>query len=468
MASKRTSIHGQWSSRMAFLLAAAGSAIGLGNIWKFPYITGQNGGGAFVLTYLVCIALVGIPVMMAEIMLGRRGRQSPINTLRTLAAEEGGSRRWQYLGWGGVLAGFIILSYYSVIAGWALAYVFRAASGMFVAASPEQINAIFAALVADPERLLAWHTLFMAMTVIVVARGVRSGLERAVKFMMPALLIILLVLVGYAMNSGKFMDGYHYLFDADFSRLTGKGILIALGHAFFTLSLGMGAIMVYGSYLPQQVSIGRATVAIAVLDTVVALLAGLAIFPLVFASGLSPGEGPGLVFKTLPIAFGHMPGGTLFGTLFFILLVFAAWTSSISLAEPAVAWLVENHHMTRVKAVTWSGIAAWLLGIASVLSFNRWSGFAPLAVVPGFETKTVFDLLDFLASNILLPLGGLLIALFAGWVMSRASSAEELALGNLGYRIWRFVLRYVAPLAILLVFLNLLGVIDPLRRIVGL
>jgi NSS family neurotransmitter:Na+ symporter len=264
------------------------------------------------------------------------------------------------------------------------------------------------------------------------------------------------------------MDGYHYLFDADFSRLTGKGVLIALGHAFFTLSLGMGAIMVYGSYLPQQVSIGRATVAIAVLDTVVALLAGLAIFPLVFASGLSPGEGPGLVFKTLPIAFGHMPGGTLFGTLFFILLVFAAWTSSISLAEPAVAWLVENHHMTRVKAVTWSGIAAWLLGIASVLSFNRWSGFAPLAVVPGFETKTVFDLLDFLASNILLPLGGLLIALFAGWVMSRASSAEELALGNLGYRIWRFVLRYVAPLAILLVFLNLLGVIDLLRRLLAL
>lgn len=468
MASKRTSMHGQWSSRMAFLLGAAGSAIGLGNIWKFPYITGQNGGGAFVLTYLVCIALVGIPVMMAEIMLGRRGRQSPINTLRTLAAEEGANRRWQYLGWGGVLAGFIILSYYSVITGWALAYVFRAASGMFVDASPEQIIAIFGALVADPERLLAWHTLFMAMTLIVVARGVRSGLERAVKYMMPALLIILLVLVGYAMNSGKFMDGYHYLFDADFSRITGKGILIALGHAFFTLSLGMGAIMVYGAYLPQQVSIARATVAIALLDTVVALLAGLAIFPLVFANGLSPVEGPGLVFKTLPIAFGHMPGGTLFGSLFFILLVFAAWTSSISLAEPAVAWLVENHHMTRVKAVTWSGIAAWLLGIASVSSFNRWSDFAPLAVVPGFETKTVIDLLDFLTSNILLPLGGLLIALFAGWVMSRASSAEELALGNLGYRTWRFVLRYVAPLAILLVFLNLLGVLDVLRRILAL
>jgi NSS family neurotransmitter:Na+ symporter len=339
---------------------------------------------------------------------------------------------------------------------------------MFVDASPEQIIAIFGALVADPERLLAWHTLFMAMTLIVVARGVRSGLERAVKYMMPALLIILLVLVGYAMNSGKFMDGYHYLFDADFSRITGKGILIALGHAFFTLSLGMGAIMVYGAYLPQHVSIARATVAIALLDTVVALLAGLAIFPLVFANRLSPVEGPSLVLKTLPIAFGHMPGGTLFGSLFFILLVFAAWTSSISLAEPAVAWLVENHHMTRVKAVTWSGIAAWLLGIASVLSFNRWSGFAPFSMVPGFETKTFFDLLDFLASNILLPLGGLLIALFAGWVMSRASSAEELALGNLGYRTWRFVLRYIAPLAILLVFLNLLGVLDVLRRILAL
>ncbi len=467
MASKRTSIHGQWSSRTAFLLAAAGSAIGLGNIWKFPYIAGQNGGGAFVLTYLICIALVGIPVMMAEIMLGRRGRQSPINTLRTLAAEEGGNRRWQYMGWGGVLAGFIILSYYSVIAGWALAYVFRAASGMFFAADAGQVNAIFGALVADPERLLAWHTLFMVMTMIVVARGVRSGLERAVKYMMPALFIILLVLDGYAMNSGKFMVAYHYLFDADFSRITARGVLVALGHAFFTLSLGMGAIMVYGAYLPQQVSIARATVAIALIDTLVALLAGLAIFPLVFANGLSPGEGPGLVFKTLPIAFGLMPGGTLFGTLFFILLVFAAWTSSISLAEPAVAWLVESYHITRVKAVTWCGIAAWLLGIASVLSFNLWSGFAPLDFVPGFETKTVFDLLDFLAANILLPLGGLLIALFAGRVMSRAASVEELAMSSPGYALWRFVVRYIAPAAIVLIFLNLLGVIDLLLRLLG-
>ncbi len=263
------------------------------------------------------------------------------------------------------------------------------------------------------------------------------------------------------------MVAYHYLFDADFSRLTAKGILVALGHSFFTLSLGMGAIMVYGSYLPQHVSIARSSVIIALIDTLVALLAGLAIFPLVFANGLSPGEGPGLVFKTLPIAFGHMPGGTLFGTLFFVLLVFAAWTSSISLAEPAVAWLVENHHMTRVKAVTWCGIGAWLLGIASVLSFNLWSGFAPLGFVPGFESKTVFDLLDFLAANILLPLGGLLIALFAGRVMSRASSTEELAMSNPGYRVWRFVLRYVAPLAILLIFLNLLGVVDLLRRLLG-
>jgi NSS family neurotransmitter:Na+ symporter len=468
MTTKRTSIHGQWSSRMAFFLAAVGSAIGLGNIWKFPYITGENGGGAFVFVYLLCIVAIGIPIMAAEILLGRRGRQNPINTMLTLAGEEGGSGNWRWLGWMGVVAGFLILSYYSVIAGWALAYVFRAAGGMFEGRDAEAISAIFTGLVADPERLLAWHTLFMVMTMIVVARGVRSGLEKAVRLLMPAMFLILLVLVGYAMDTGYFMQGFHFLFDPDFSKITWTASLIAMGHAFFTLSLGMGAIMIYGSYLPDNASIMKSTVAIAAADTVVALLAGLAIFPLVFANGLVPGEGPGLVFKTLPIAFGQMPGGSFFGTLFFMLLVFAAWTSSISLVEPAVTWMVENHGIRRIKATVYCGVLAWLLGIATVLSFNLWSDVAPLSFIAKFEGKTIFDLLDFLTANVMLPLGGLLIALFAGYVMSRPSSADELGMGEGNvYLAWRFLVRYISPVAVAIVFLNVLGVFDYIRESLG-
>jgi len=453
MASRRTSIHGEWSSRMAFILAATGSAVGLGNIWKFPYITGENGGGAFVLVYLLCVIVIGIPIMMAEVMLGRRGRQSPINTMRTLAQEEGKSGHWQYLGWAGVLAGFLILSYYSVIAGWALAYVARSASGAFVGADAAAVGIIFSDLTSDPEKLLAWHTLFMVMTMVVVARGVRSGLEKAVRFLMPALLILLLVLLVYAMSNGAFAQGLQFLFSPDFSRITPGSILTAMGHAFFTLSLGMGAIMVYGSYLPAHASITKASFAIAGADTLVALMAGMIIFPIVFANGLEPAAGPGLIFQTLPIAFGQMWGGTFFGTLFFILLVFAAWTSAISLIEPAVAWLVENHGMNRVYAAVWAGAVTWLMGLGTLLSFNVWSD----RKVSG---KTFFDLLDYLTANIMLPLGGLFISLFAAWVMSREASRDELKLDDgSGYRAWRLLVRYVSPVAVVIVFLNVIGVI---------
>jgi NSS family neurotransmitter:Na+ symporter len=288
MAERRSSIHGQWSSKFAFILAATGSAVGLGNIWKFPYITGDNGGGAFVMVYLLCILVIGIPIMMAEVMLGRRGRQSPINTMTTLAREAGASPYWRWIGWMGVVAGFLILSYYSVIAGWALAYVFRAASGAFNGVGSEEVQRMFSRLVSDPERLLAWHTIFMLMTTLVVARGVRGGLEKAVRILMPALFLILVILVGYAMNTGHFEQGLNYLFTPDFSRLSTDGVLIAMGHAFFTLSLGMGAIMVYGSYLPEKASIAGTTLTIALLDTLVAVLAALAIFPIVFANGLRP------------------------------------------------------------------------------------------------------------------------------------------------------------------------------------
>jgi len=459
MDNPRKSIHGQWSSRLAFILAATGSAVGLGNIWKFPYIAGENGGGAFVLVYLVCIAVIGIPIMMAEVMIGRRGRQSPVNTMRALVTDENAGRAWVLLGWAGMLAGFLILSYYSVIAGWALAYVFRTGSGMFTGLTADGVQSIFTNMVSAPESLLAWHTIFITMTMVVVARGVRGGLEKAVKFLMPALFVLLFVLLGFAWNSGSFHQGIEFLFQPDFDKLSANGILIAMGHAFFTLSLGMGAIMIYGSYLPSGASIARVSIAVSIMDTLVALLAGMAIFPIVFANGLEPGAGPGLIFQTLPIAFGHMDYGAFFGMLFFVLLVFAAWSSSISLIEPAVAWLVENKGMKRVTASVTAGLVTWLFGLMTVFSFNLWSEFKPLSAFEEFADSTVFDLLDYLTANIMLPLGGLLIAIFASWKMKRASSVDELGMGDrLFYPLWRFLVRYITPVAVIIVFLNAIGI----------
>lgn len=453
MASKRTSIHGQWSSHLVFILAATGSAVGLGNIWRFPYMLGDSGGGAFVLLYIICALALGIPIMMAEIMLGRRGRQSPVNTMRVLAEEEGLSRHWRWLGMMGLVAGFLIISYYSVIGGWTLAYIVRSGTGMFQGASPEQISAIFTDLISDPERLLAWHTVFMVMCAIVISRGVKSGLEKAVCILMPALFIMLIIMVGYAMTTEKFMDAMAYLFIPDFPKLTEnftKVFINASGHAFFSLSLGMGAIMVYGSYLPDKSSITGATVIIVSADTVVALLASMAIFPIVFTYNLEPSSGPSLIFITLPIAFSQMPYGQFFGTLFFFLVMFAAWTSGISLLEPAVTWLVENKDMTRNKATAYTTIIAWLLGVCTVLSFNHWAFSFEFAGMK--KTNGLFDVLDIVTANIMLPLGGLLIAIFAAWLMSRQSSMDELNTSDKIYNVWRFAVRYIAPVGIILIF----------------
>ena len=455
----KQSMHGAWSSRWAFILAATGSAVGLGNIWKFPYITGENGGGAFVIVYLICIALIGIPIMMSEIMLGRRGRQSPINTMKTLAIESGHSPLWKGLGILGVLAGFLILSYYSVIAGWALEYLVKASGGQFTGQTPDGISTLFSNFINDPKHLTLWHTIFMVMTFAVVARGVKSGLEAAVKFLMPALLLLLLVLVGYAMSTDGFGQAVSYLFNPDFSRLTWGAVLTAMGHAFFTLSLGMGAIMVYGSYLPRETSIAQTTFTIAIADTAVAILAGLAIFPLVFSNNLEAGAGPGLIFVTLPLAFGQIEGGVILGALFFLLLSFAAWTSAISLLEPAVTWLVENHNMKRMTATMATSIVIWLIGLLTVFSFQKDS---PIIFSFNFagETKSngIFDILDILTANIMLPLGGLLIAFFAGWIVSKDASRDELDLGeSTGYQLWRFSSRFISPLAVFIVLVHVSG-----------
>jgi NSS family neurotransmitter:Na+ symporter len=461
MSSIRTSIHGQWSSRWIFILAATGSAVGLGNIWRFPYLAGENGGGAFVLVYLFCVVMMGIPIMMAEILLGRRGRKSPVNTMHTLAAEEGLNSNWYLLGWLGVIAGFIILSYYSVIAGWTIAFIFKTGMGDFIGLNADQTTAIFSELISNPVVLLFWHTIFMFLTIYVVSRGVKSGLEQAVKFLMPALFILLLIMVGYAMSTEKFFDGLSYLFIPDFDSLADKNLfsdvfLPALGQAFFSLSIGMGAIMIYGSYLSKESSITFNCFVIALADTSVAILAGVAIFPIVFTYGLEPSGGPGLIFISLPIAFGQMPFGTFFGSLFFILLMFAAWTSSISLLEPAVSWLVENRNMTRIKAAYIAGFIAWFLGLLTVLSFNHWAFEFTFAGT--IKENGLFDIFDILTSNIMLPLGGVLVAIFTSWLMSRSSTIDELGVGDKNiYKIWRFIVRYIAPLGVIIIFLNAMG-----------
>ena len=444
----RQSIHGQWSSRLTFVMAATGAAVGLGNIWKFPYLTGVHGGSAFVLAYMLCVAFLGIPMMMAEVMLGRRGRQTPVNTMRTLAEETNAGQGWQLIGWAGTLAGMLILSYYSVIGGWTIGYIVHAAAGDFSGLSGDGASSLFGDFVGSPLIQVGWHTAFMFITMFIVARGVQSGLEKAVTYLMPALLVLLLVLVGYAMTTGYFMKGLAFLFTPDFTHFSRSSMLTAMGQAFFSMSLGMGTIMVYGSYLPKDVSITGTSVAVALSDTMVALIAGMAIFPIVFANALTPGAGPSLIFETIPVAFGHMAGGTLFGTLFFILLLIAAWTSSISLIEPAVTMMIEKFNMTRRTAAVWTGLFTWLLGLGTAFSFNVWADVKVLGL-------TFFEQIDFLTSNLMLPIGAIGMAVFAGWVMSKHMSREELAMKSpISYFIWLALIRVVAPIAVSIVLLH--------------
>ncbi len=449
----KKSVHGAWSSRYAFILAATGSAVGLGNIWKFPYITGEHGGGAFVIVYLVCVLLIGIPIMIAETMLGRRSQRNPFETMELLTEEACSDGNWHYLGWMGVIAGVLILSYYSVIAGWASAYIVKAFAGSFFDADGAAVKGIFNDFIASPMQLIFWHSLFMLATMMIVVRGVNNGLEKALQFLMPTLFVLMILLVGYAMTTGSYTRGLHFIFMPDFSKLTGDSVLTAMGHAFFTLSLGMGAIMVYGSYLPKGISIAKTVFLIAGADTVVALLAAIAIFPIVFANNLHPDSGPGLIFQTLPVAFGAMTGGWLMGILFFVMLVIAALTSSISLIEPVVEWLVEDKDFSREKACIWSGLATWLLGLGTVFSFNVWSNFK-------FFDRTIFQLLDYLTANLMLPIGGFCIAIFAGWIMKRQHSEQELDMPNAaGYQVWKILISYVAPSAVFFVFLHVIGVL---------
>lgn len=447
MALQIKGMHGAWASRWTFIMAATGSAVGLGNMWKFPYVAGSNGGGAFVLVYLGCILLIGVPVMMAEVLIGRQGRQSPINSMRDAVNESGADSRWRHVGWVGVAAGMLILSFYAVIAGWALAYIFEAASGELTGINGDKAGDLFGALLADPGRLIFWQSIFMLLCVGVVVGGVKKGLGVAVEILMPLLFIMLLLLLGFSYLRGDFAAAWNFLFNFNLELLTWRGVLEAMGQAFFTLSIGMGAIMAYGAYMPQKANIGKTVLIVAFFDSLVAIVSGLIIFSIVFATqGIEPSAGPGLMFISLPVAFGGMPGGLLIGSAFFVLVSIAAWSSAISLLEPCVAWLIETKNMGRVQANLLLAGFAWLLGLGSVLSFNIWSDIK----MAGF---TFFDFLDFLTANIMLPLSGLLIALFVGYMMKRELVDFEMqGTSPMVMKLWRATLRYIAPVAISAVF----------------
>ncbi len=447
--------HATWSSGTMFVLAAAGSAVGLGNIWKFPYITGVYGGGAFVILYLAFILAMGLPVMMTEILIGRRGGKSPIGSMRSLALAAKASPYWKWVGGAGILAAFLIVSFYSVIAGWAINYVGVVFDPRLDGTDSEISQVLFGELLASPWTLLLWHTVFVVMTVAVSLSGVRAGLERAVSYLMPTLFVMLILLNVYAMTTGYYGEALGFLFEPDFSELTWGAVLLAAGHAFFSLSLGSGIMMAYGSYLRRQDSIMRTSVTICILDTVVALMAGLAIFTVIFAEGLQPAEGPGLMFVSLPLAFAHLPAGEWFGALFFLMVVVAAWTSAISLLEPLVEWLEEKGLPRKLAAII-PGFLVWLLGITTVLSFNVWSDVHPLGFIAFFEGKTFFDLLDYFTSNVMLPLVALMATVFAAWVMSREATSNELGVSAGVFQAWLGLSRYLIPVLIGVIFvLNL-------------
>jgi NSS family neurotransmitter:Na+ symporter len=420
---------------------------------------GENGGGAFVLVYLLCIFLIGIPVMMAEVIIGKRGRSTPANALAHVAVESGHSSHWSLVGTIGVLAGFLILSFYAVIAGWAVAYVYFAGAGQFSAAAaiPETnsdvIGALFTDLITSVPQLLIWTTAILVAAIYVISKGVKNGLETAITYLMPALFILLVGIMLYSAVVGDFAAAFTFMFHVDFSQLTIEGALVALGHAFFTLSLAMGIMMIYGAYLPKGVSIVKTSITIAIADTVVALIAGLAIYPIVFAHGLEPSAGPGLLFQSLPLAFGSMPFGDVVGVLFFIMIVFAAFTSVIALLESPTAYLVERQQVSRTKAAIIAGAGVWILSLCSIYSFSG-AEWTKLSFGMGGD---IFEFLDYVTANILLPLGGIFISIFAGWIIKPEILKEELNLSAFSFSIVQVLLRFIAPLGILLVFANAIG-----------
>lgn len=452
-----------WGSKFGFILAAAGSAIGLGNIWRFPYVLGENGGAAFLFLYLICIAVIGLPVLIGEILIGRTGKRNPVGSFKALTK----SKFWPYVGGMGIAAGFMILSFYAIVAGWSFGYIIEAINGSFLTyGSPDQAAEHFNFLIHDVVWIVVMFMIFMLLTMLVVYFGVQKGIERGSKIMMPALLVLLIIVMIKGITMEGSGAGLEFILKPDWSKISATTILLALGQAFFTLSLGMGAMLTYGSYMSEKDNIPSSAVQILVLDTLIAVIAGIAIFTAVFATGLDPAEGPGLIFHTLPAVFTKMVGGHIFSIIFFILLSIAALTSTISLMEVITAYFVDELNWKRHNAVIVFGIVTIIFGIPSALSFNLLSDFTIFGL-------TIFGLLEYVTANIMLPLGGLLISVFIGYVWGLDKAVVELKKGaeklfeksKLRIELWKILLKYFAPILIFLVLLQSLGLLE---KIMGL
>lgn len=438
-----------WSSRWGFLLASVGFAVGLGNIWRFPFVTGVNGGGAFLLVYLISALLISLPLLISEFAIGRMGRASSTGSYRNVAVRAGISRRW---GWAGTLAAFCVFtitSYYTVVTGWTLDYFLRASLNQFEGLDALSSNVMFAELTGSPGRMLFWNTAVYLLIVVILRQGVQRGVERANTFLMPAMFIALITMVIYAVVEGDLHAAIGFLLEPDFSKLNFQTVLAAVGQAFYSIGIGLAGMIVFGSYLPEEVSVPRFALLIILIDTAVALLAGFMIFPIVFHFGMEPTAGPGLLFQTLPLAFGQMPGGHLFGAIFFLLLIVAALSSCIGLAETCTAWADEHWKIPRRKGVILISGLAWTVGLLTIMSFGDWSEFYPLDFIPAFAGKNIFGSLDFLAANIFLLAGGFLTCIFFGWRVSRAINLEAIGIPDGPLFVFtKFMLRYVIPVVL--------------------
>jgi NSS family neurotransmitter:Na+ symporter len=441
------STSGRWSSWFAFNLAAVGASVGLGSIWRFPYLAGTNGGSTFLLVFILACLAIATPLLVAEFIIGRRSRQSPPEAAGRIAAAFGYSRAWNWIGVLGTIACVLIISSYTVIAGWVIAYAWKCASGQIMGLSRPAVAEHFTNFLASPWQVGFWHIVFLVLVGWISARGLNRGVEIANKIRAPGLLILLLVLVGYALMQGD-VRGLTFAFQPDLSKLSAELVLAAIGQAFYATGVGMAIMLAYGAYVPGQVSLVRSALLISASIVVVSVLATAMVFPLVFQYGLNPAQGPDLVFNVLPTAFVEMPAGRLVGTLFFLLLVLAALTPTIAGLEPVVAWLQQRGY-SRPKAVFCSVAIVWVLAVGSVLSFNLWKDWHPLAWTSFFQHKTFFDVVDFVSSNILLPVGALLTCVFVGWRLPASLGQEELSADAPALQRWcRILLRFICPVAI--------------------
>ena len=442
-----------FGSKFGIIAATAGSAVGLGNIWRYPYVVGENGGAAFILIYLTIIIAIGIPVMLSELAIGRRAQQNVYGSFRKLAP----NRPWYLIGLMGVVAAFMILAFYTVVAGWTLEYLYQSFIGGFHEKSAVELGTMFDSFIGSSTRPLIWFFVFMGLTAFIVAAGVKNGIEKSTKILMPLLFVLLLILIVRSVTLPGAAKGIGFIFKPDFSKITAETFLMALGQAFFSLSIGMGTLITYGSYIQKKDNLATTALSVVITDTMVAILAGVAIFPAVFAFGIPTGAGPGLAFITLPNIFEQMPGGTVFSVMFFLLLGVAALTSTISVLEVIVAFFVEELKMKRGAATWLATLSVSILGVLCTLSTSELANFKILG-------KTVFELMEYTTANVLLPLGGFFIVIFVAWFFGRDKAKDELSnngtLKALYIPLFLFVIKFIAPLAIAFVFLQGIGLIN--------